>query len=197
MSCLSVHAADDKKNDREARRAQLLEQRLDQERSAWETERAALQKQLADAQATASAMKTENDKVVAQFAATAQERGTLQKTTADLNKQLADAKAANETMRADHQTELTRLMHAREQERIAQNTRYDTQSASLGQCTDKNQRLIELSHGLLQRYRDKTALDAIRQEEPFLGFRDVEIFNQVQDYRDKINAEQFAAPVAQ
>ena len=48
-----------------------------------------------------------------------------------------------------------------------------------------------LGAGLLQRYRDKGLREITRQQEPLLGLGDVQMFNLVQDYRDKTDAERF------
>ena len=82
---------------------------------------------------------------------------------------------------ADKQVESTKieseaLLRARQQERTAQNARYDSQTTALAVCTDRNQRLLQLGHDLLQRYRDKGVVDVMRQDDPVLGFKDVEIF---------------------
>jgi hypothetical protein len=49
---------------------------------------------------------------------------------------------------------------------------------------------------LLNRYRNKSVTDVIKQRDPVLGMGDVEMFNIVQDYRDKADAERFTPPAA-
>jgi len=51
--------------------------------------------------------------------------------------------------------------------------------------------LVVLGAGLLQLYRDKGLREITRQQEPLLGLGDVQMFNLVQDYRDKTDAERF------
>lgn len=189
---LATHAADDKKNDREARRAQLLQQRLEQEEAAWQTERSDLQKKLADAEASSTTLKTQTDKLTGDLASASHERSSLKARVTDLTKQLANANDAAQKQAALAQAELERFMKAREEERTAQNTRFDAQSAVLATCTDKNTRLLKIGHELLLKYRDKGVVDALRQDDPVLGLKDVDIFNQVQDYRDKLDAEHLA-----
>jgi hypothetical protein len=192
-------AAEDKKADREARRAELLEQRLEQERAGWQTEKTDLTQKLTDAQTASAALKTQSDKVTEDLTRSNGERASLQKKVADLQRQLAEAKTAADKQAESAKTESEALLRARQQERTAQNVRYDAQTAALATCSDKNQHLLQIGHELLQRYRDKGIVDVVRQDDPLLGFKDVDIFNQVQDYRDKIDAEALnpSAPVKQ
>ena len=182
------HAADDKKADREARRAEQLQQRMQQQQASFDTEKADLQKQIGDAKTASDALQAVNQKTSFDLQQTTQERSKLQKTVADLTRQLAEAKKAAETSAAENQQRMTAFAKAREQERMVQNTRFDTKNTALNVCSDKNERLLSLAHQLLQRYQDKNVVDAIRQQEPALGFKDVEIFNEVQDYRGQVDA---------
>ena len=182
------HAAEDKKADREARRAEQLQQRLQQQQASFDSEKADLQKQIVDAKAASDALQTVNQKTSADLQQSTQERSKLQKTVADLTRQLADAKKAAEASNADYQTQMEAFAKAREQERMVRNTRFDAQSAALNACTDKNSRLLSVAHQLLSRYQNKNVFDAMRQQEPLLGFKDVEIFNEVQDYRGQVDA---------
>jgi DNA repair exonuclease SbcCD ATPase subunit len=182
------HAADDKKADREARRAEQLQQRLQQQQATFETEKTDLQKQIADAKAASDALRLANQKTSSDLEQSTEQRNKLQKTVADLTRQLADAKKAAEASVAENQQQMTRFSKAREQERVVQNARFDATSTALNACTAKNQRLLSVAHQLLQRYQDKNVLDALRQQEPVLGFKDVETFNEVQDYRGQVDA---------
>jgi len=53
----------------------------------------------------------------------------------------------------------------------------------------KNLALYEVNRELLQRYSDKSMLDALRQGEPFTGIGGVAVENEIQDYEDRM-AEQ-------
>ena len=186
-----AHAADDKKSDREARRALLLEQRLEQERSQWQTERADFQKKVADLDGALTALRGASDITNAQLAKTTQERASLQRKLEELIKTLADQQLALEHERAQDKSDRDRFASARALERAALNSRIDLDAKSLAMCAERNERLVKLGHDLLLRVRDKGLIDVVRQEEPFLGIGDVEMFNVVQGYRDKIGAEQF------
>jgi hypothetical protein len=69
---------------------------------------------------------------------------------------------------------------------------HDVQVAQVAECTAKNTRLIKLSAELVDRWRDKSVSDVMRQRDVVLGLGDVQMFNLVQDYRDKAEAERFS-----
>lgn len=185
-------AADDKKADREARRAQMLEQRLEQERSQWQVERADLQKKLSDSETALSASKATYDSTSVALEKSSRDRAALQRQLADLNKRLTDQQASAESERTTKQAELDRFTAARAQERTALNSRLQVEGKSLETCTEHNDRLVKIGHELLQRLHDKGLIDIVKQEEPLLGIGDVEMFNVVQNYRDEIDSEQVA-----
>jgi hypothetical protein len=102
---------------------------------------------------------------------------------------LADQQAAAEKARVESAKQSEQFAAARAQERAAWNGRFDNEEKSLATCTEHNARLVEVGHELLVRVRQKGFLDIVKQEEPLLGLGDVEMFNLIQAYRDKIDAE--------
>jgi uncharacterized protein (DUF4415 family) len=78
---------------------------------------------------------------------------------------------------------------ARDLERSQLEGRSLDQARQLAECSVKNERLLAIGADLLDRYRRKGVGDALRLREPIFGFSDVEMFNLVQDYRDKIDVE--------
>ena len=68
---------------------------------------------------------------------------------------------------------------------MEQQRKHDTQVAQLGECSAKNERLVKLSAELLDLYRNKGVGDVLNQRDPVLGLGDVQMFNLVQEYRDK------------
>jgi len=187
-----AHAADDKRADRDARRIQLLEQRFDQQRSQWETEREDLQKKLADAQQSLNTLQSMNAKTAADLARAGRDHIALHQSIAKLTKQMETQQATNQKELDERATELANFMAARQQERLVLNGRNDTQTKELSICSEDNLRLLKIGHELLERYRDKGIIDALKQEEPFLGIGDTEMFNLVQDYREKIEPLKFS-----
>jgi hypothetical protein len=74
--------------------------------------------------------------------------------------------------------------------------RFGEQARLVTTCTDKNERLVKLSAELLTRWQGKGVMDTLRQREPVLGLFDVQMFNLVQDYRDKTENEKFVPRLA-
>ena len=60
------------------------------------------------------------------------------------------------------------------------------QTGNFKVCYANNQSLSEINNKLLDRYEGKGAWDVIAQNEPFTGFKQVDIENFVQDYRYQI-----------
>ena len=149
---------------------------------------------LSDLQSAADSLKSQGDQTSAALAKSNGDRTGLQKKLVDLQKEFADEKGAAAKAKDAQKLEAETFMKARQQERISQNARFDLQTASLAVCVDKNQRLLQVSHELLLKYRDKGVLDAVRQDDPVLGFKDIDMFNQIQDYRDRIDTEKLAPP---
>ncbi len=184
-------AADDKK-DREARRIQLLEQRFEQEKAQWQSEKADLEKKLAEKDAMIATLKAGNDKSALELESVGRARAALAGSLAETNRNLNnERKKAEQTLQAKN-AELEQFMKARQQERLTLNTRYEAQAAQLTDCTNKNEHLIKVAHQILDDYRNKGVWDAFKEKEPVIGIGDTELFNVVQDYRDQIGAEQFA-----
>ena len=63
------------------------------------------------------------------------------------------------------------------------------------ECTEKNERLLQLGNTLIERYRDKGVLEALRNREPITGLSGVGEFNLVQDWHDKADAERFTPSI--
>ncbi|MBC7956230.1 MAG: hypothetical protein H7Y33_10220, partial [Cytophagales bacterium] len=63
------------------------------------------------------------------------------------------------------------------------------------ECSAKNERLVKISAELLDRYRSKSVADVLSQRDPVLGLGDVQMFNLVQEYRDKADAERFSPSI--
>lgn len=174
-----------------------------------------LQQQLQDAQgakAKADAAKAEVDKQlleqteqVAQLNAAMRKAGDglkaleaarAQLTTqvAMLEKQLADDKRSSEAEASRKARELVAYTRLRDEQQAVLQRKHDDQVAQVAECTTKNDKLIRLSGELLDRYRRKTVKDVLTQREPVLGLGDVQMFNLVQDYRDRADAERYTPP---
>ncbi len=108
-----------------------------------------------------------------------------------LDKQLADEKRSHEEAAGLKARELVAYTRLRDEQQATLQRKHDDQVTQVAECTVKNTKLIRLSGELLDRYRGKTVKDVLTQREPVLGLGDVQMFNLVQDYRDRADAERF------
>ena len=202
----------DKNAEKAARRAQLQMQNLQQQiqeaqaaKAKVESDKAALDKQLGDQSKQLSQLKSALPRATQSLKAAEAERARLTDSVAALEKQLAEQKAAAAadaaaaataaaTAMAAKDRELAQWTKARDEQQALAQRRFDEQVVNVGECTTKNDRLIRLNAELLDRYRNKTTVEILKQREPALGFGDVQMFNLVQDYRDKAEAERYSPP---
>ena len=63
---------------------------------------------------------------------------------------------------------------------------FGIQTSNFELCEQQNQKLVTMSFSLLDSYQNKSVGDALKQEDPFFGLKQVEIENLVQDYRHEI-----------
>lgn len=192
----------DKSAEKAARRMQLQMQNLQQQvqdaqaaKTKVETDKAILDKQVLDQAQQLARLKGALPRAHQQLAAAEAERARLAAMVAALEKQLADQKRGADEALALKGRELAQLTKSRDDQQTQLQRRLDDQLGQVAECSAKNERLIRLSAELLDRYRNKTAADALRQREPALGFGDVQMFNLVQDYRDKADAERFSPSI--
>ncbi|MBY0469263.1 MAG: hypothetical protein K2Q07_09830 [Burkholderiaceae bacterium] len=198
---LSVGAqvqAADKPVDKAARRMQLqlqsLQQQLQDAQSAKakiETEKAEVDKRLLEQTEQVTKLTAEMRKSSEGLKSTQAARLQLTANVAALEKQLADEKRNSEEAAALKARELAAYIRSRDEQQASLQRKHDDQVTQVAECTAKNTKLIRLSGELLERYRGKTVKDVLTQREPVLGLGDVQMFNLVQDYRDRADAERF------
>lgn len=190
---------DNKTNaERAQRRLQQQAQGLQQQLSA-----AQAAKTQADQERDAAAKKLQGESAAAQRArqalrssesalqALTAERGSLAARLAELEKQLNELRRSNDETVTAKDRDLARQLREREAAEQGWRTRLTQQTEVTSECTQKNERLVKLGAELLQRYRDKGWIDVARQREPLLGWGDVQMFELVQNYRDRTDAERF------
>lgn len=192
-----AHAAD-KTADKAARRFQLQLQNLQQQlqeaqdaKARAESDKAEVDKQLLEqteqvAKLTA-ALRKSGDSLKSSDATRAQ----LAANGAALDKQLADEKRSHEEAAALKAREGVAYTRLRDEQQATLQRKHDDQVTQVAECTTKNTKLIRLSGELLERYRGKTVKDVLTQREPVLGLGDVQMFNLVQEYRDRTDAERY------
>jgi len=169
--------------------AQAARTRLDADKSAAEKELARQQSEIPRAQ---GALRKKDDELKASEAA----RAELATRLAALEKELAERKRSGDESLAARDKAMAAAAAQFEQQRAEQAGRETAQGRELAECSDKNQRLARLGAELLERYRRKGVAEALKQREPVFGFGDVEMFNVVQEARDRIEAERHV-PAAQ
>jgi len=195
VACMLLPAAasaQDKTAERAARRAQLQMQSLQQQvQDAQAAQaRADADKTEAEKKLTTQAQEIPRAQAAAHQAATALKaseaaRADLQARLAALEKQAAEQKRADDAAHAARLAELQdKLAYRESQQRLLQ-TRFDNEVDQVFVCSDKNRKLVELSADLLDRYRKKGFAAIASQQDPLLGIGQVEMFNLVQDYRDR------------
>ena len=193
--------AGDKSAERAARRAQLQMQNLQQQvqdaqaaKAKIESDKAALDKRLGDQSKELAQIKSALPRAQHSLKAAEAERLRLAATVAALERQLVEQKAGADEALANKARELAQLTKSSDEQLAQTRRKFEDQMAQVGECTSKNDRLIRLNAELLERYRNKSAADILKQREPALGFGDVEMFNLIQDYRDKADAERYVPP---
>ena len=203
FSAFGAHAqAGDKSAEKAARRAQLQMQNLQQQvqeaqaaKAKVESDKAALDKQLGDQSKQLSQLKGALPRAAQSLKAAEAENARLAAAVATLEKQLAEQKTAAGQAMAAKDRDVAQLTKARDEQQALARRKFDEQVVNVGECTSKNDRLIRLNAELLDRYRNKTTADILKQREPALGFGDVQMFNLIQDYRDKADAERYSTPI--
>jgi chromosome segregation ATPase len=198
-------AQQDRSAEKAARRQQQQVQQLQQqvtqaqaEKAKVEQDKAAIAKELQDKAQAASRAGAAQKASVAKLAALEAEKTQLAAKVSELERVLDDVKRTAEQALADKDRDLLRAataFKAKEGERADWQGRFGQQVRMATECTDKNERLLRLNAELLSRWQGKGVFDALRQREPVLGFNDVQIFNLVQDYRDRADAERFVPRV--
>jgi chromosome segregation ATPase len=198
---LSVSApaqAVDKTVDKAARRLQLQLQNLQQQlqeaqdaKAKVEADKAEVDKQLLEQTEQVTKLTAALRKASDSLKSSEGTRAQLVANVSSLEKQLADQKLSSEEAAALKARELVAYTRLRDEQQSALQRKHDDQVAQVAECTTKNTKLIRLSGELLDRYRGKSVKDVLTQREPVLGLGDVQMFNLVQDYRDRADAERF------
>ncbi|MEI7465353.1 MAG: hypothetical protein WCJ87_08410 [Burkholderiales bacterium] len=195
--CLSVSASA-QTADKATRRLQLqlqnLQQQLQQAQDAKakvESDKAEVDKKLLEQTEQVTKLTADLSKAGSSFKSSEAARAQLAANVSALEKQLAEEKRNSEEAAALKARELVAYTRLRDQQQAELQRKHDEQVTQVAECTVKNTKLIRLSGELLERYRGKTVKDVLTQREPVLGLADVQMFNLIQDYRDRADAERF------
>ena len=192
----------DKNAERAARRAQLQAQALQQQlqdaqaaKGKLEADKAVADKAAVEQARESGSLKGQLRKSAVQFKAAEAERVRLVAAVASLEQQLAERNRAGDEALAGRGRELAQFTRVRDEQQALLQRQHDSQVTLVGECTDKNTRLVKLSAELVDRWRGKSVADVVKQRDLVLGLGDVQMFNLVQDYRDKAEAERFVPSI--
>ena len=160
---------------REALRSATMQTR------ALEDQRTALQAKLADAERDKAAAKAEIDAAKAQVKKIEKEH---REAVDQFNQRLAERDETLEKWKAAYE-EAASVARTKDAERAKFESETNAYKASTKSAQAKNGLLIKAGRELLHRYRAVTVGDTIVAHEPVLGFRRVEIQNELQNTNDK------------
>jgi chromosome segregation ATPase len=186
---------------RQQQQVQALQQQVSQaqaEKAKVEQDRAAIEKQLQGHSQAAARASAAQRAAAEKLKALETEKAQLTARVAELEKAAEAQRLASEQALAGKDRELAQAAVAfkgKEGERAEWQQRFGQQARLVTECSDKNERLLKVSAELLNRWRGKSVIDALRQAEPVLGLNDVQTFNLVQEYRDKAESERFIPSV--
>lgn len=211
LACLAAvalpgWAQQDRAAERAARRQQQQVQQLQQqvtqaqaEKQQIEQDRGAMEKQLADRARAAARAGAAERAAAERVKALEAEKFQLQQRVADLEKAAQEQRGQADAALAAKDAELTAAagaLRTQSGEREQWQQRFGEQVRRVTECSEKNERLVRLGAELLARWQGKGVVEALRQREPVLGLGDVQMFNLVQDYRDKTENEKFVPRAA-
>ncbi len=184
--------------DKVTRRLQLQLQNLQQQlqeaqdgKAKAESDKAEVDKQLLEQTEQVTKLTADLRKADGSFKSSEATRAQLAANVSALEKQRAEEKRSHEEAAALKARELVAYTRLRDEQQAQLQRKHDEQVTQVAECTAKNTKLIRLSGELLERYRGKTVKDVLTQREPVMGLGDVQMFNLVQDYRDRADAERF------
>jgi chromosome segregation ATPase len=131
-----------------------------------------------------------------QLAQSAQTMNQLQAERAQLIKAIEGTKRALEESRASEQQTLATAAQIKS-EKAAVEVQMKGTKKELLECEDKNAKLYRYNRDILSAAQDRTLWDRLMRAEPFTQLKKVELENLLEEYRDKIDAQQIIkAPTA-
>jgi hypothetical protein len=186
--------AEDRKD---AKQLQAVNQRLAAEKAALERDKAVLLRDKAALTKERDTLKADLD---TQSEAATRNGAEARRLRAETGKQRAELAAAAEreaelkddlakTSAALKEAKQTGEQLARRLANQGETSRYWQAKTEL--CEAKNTELAKIGADLLERYRDKSCLDAQAQNEPFTGIARVRLENLMEEYKDRVAASRF------
>ncbi len=206
---LSASAQQDDRRAREAaRRMQQMQQQLTQEKAQLEQDKAKLEKEGADKE---KQIKQLQARVKRTEAGTKQSEADAKEKAAEVARLKAELEALSlkfveQREKADRLADSFKTsvetIKTRDAEKETLNARGLQQREIVGRqaqliqaCEEKNAALYQLGTDLMQRYRNKGVMDALKQAEPFTQLERVKVENLLQEYAEKMDAKKIDKPV--
>lgn len=156
------------------------------------------------AKAENTKLTAENNQLQTQLSAAKQSADSAASTGNKLQGDLVAARSSSdrlqgqvETTRAKLQELMTvskKLNQSKNQltEQLAQLQQTHTDAANeLETCSNKNIELLKTTKDIVANFNNKGLVSSLLGEEPVLGFNEVDIENQIQDYQDKLIAHRY------
>ena len=199
---------DDRRAREAARRMQQMQQQLTQEKAQLEQDKAKLEKENADKE---KQMKQLLAKLKRTEAGTKQSEADVRQKSAEADRLKAELEAMSlkfveqrekADKLADSYKASVETIKQRDAEKETLNVRVLEQREIIGRqsrlvqaCEEKNLALYQLGTDLMQRYRNKSVMDALKQAEPFTQLEKVKMENLLQEYSEKMDAKKIDKPV--
>jgi chromosome segregation ATPase len=199
---------DDRRAREAARRMQQMQQQLTQEKAQLEQDKAKLEKENADKE---KQIKQLLAKLKRTEAGTKQSEADAKQKSAEVDHLKAELDAMSlkfveqrekADKLADNYKASVETIKTRDAEKETLNVRTLEQREIIGRqsrliqaCEEKNLALYQLGTDLLQRYRNKSVMDALKQAEPFTQLEKVKMENLLQEYSEKMDAKKIDRPV--
>ncbi len=154
-------------------------------------------------------LKAENAKLLDKVSRLTKQNAVLETDGKKISKRLARQQGSNKQMQVRQQQTFSKLEEVVEKYKVLrlQNNQIKAQwvmlqgehkatSQQLQLCSNHNSKLIAAANELLERYQNKGTFDGLLQSEGLLQFKSVEMERIVQEYEDKIRAEEYQEAVS-
>ncbi|MFN0040752.1 MAG: hypothetical protein ACKVP2_14670 [Burkholderiales bacterium] len=193
---------EDKRAKEALRRLQSQQREFNEEKERLEQEKTKLEKDLSGREGDLKQLKSRIDKAES---GTRRTEAELKQKSAELERKSSELQAAG--TRLAQEQEKTRLLQLELAKRVEEIRQRDAernvlasqagvqreivgrQAQIIQACEEKNLALYRVGEELLERYRKKGVMDALKQAEPFTGIEQVRVENLWQEYRDKLDTQ--------
>lgn len=189
-------AAENSNERQQTRRVQMQLKAVQKEKAALTDQVAEKEKKLTEQTQQIAGLRS---KAAAANKKMGEQISALEQQLAESNKQLAEM--SSKYQESDKKLQQMTRLQAETSQSLQQSQQQNKQlGADLSHqsderkiCEQKNTRLYQLSVELMEKYKFKTAMDAMRQAEPFTQLERVHVENLLQEYRDRADAENITA----